>query len=317
MGPMSEGRQRLGMSLHQPDRSGWLLLLSLCLHLAALGVLLMRPSLPPPAGITDPLPVAFITEGPVEASAAATAPAAPELPAEPAEAFQPPAPAPAVSPPVQQAEVPPEASVAPPDTITTIQPAEIPLPAQAPATALVPPSPEPPPPEPPPPEPPPPPRKISPPRPVPPARAPSPPPRRSPPQRIAPVRSVPTGGTTVTGEAPTGATDGGSSPGRTNAANNGAAWMGRLKQWWDQNSFYPREASQINQGGNVRVHIAIAGDGRVLSIEVVQSSGSSVLDGAALAVFRNARLPLLPAGTPPQPADVVVTLHYRPSDGGR
>ena len=93
--------------------------------------------------------------------------------------------------------------------------------------------------------------------------------------------------------------------------------MGRLKQWWDQNSFYPREASQTNEGGNVRVHIAISGDGRVTSIELVQSSGSSVLDVAALAVFRNARLPSLPPGTPPQPADVVVTLHYRPADSGR
>ena len=93
--------------------------------------------------------------------------------------------------------------------------------------------------------------------------------------------------------------------------------MGKLKQWWDQNSFYPREASQTDEGGNVRVHIVISGDGRVTSIDVVQSSGSSVLDAAALAVFRNARLPPLPPGTPPQPADVVVTLHYRPSNSGR
>jgi hypothetical protein len=33
-------------------------------------------------------------------------------------------------------------------------------------------------------------------------------------------------------------------------------------------------------------------------------------------VFRNARLPPPPPGTPPQPADVVVTLHYRPSNSG-
>jgi outer membrane biosynthesis protein TonB len=49
---------------------------------------------------------------------------------------------------------------------------------------------------------------------------------------------------------------------------------------------------------------------------VVQSSGLSVLDAAAVAVFRNARLPVSPSGTPAQPADVVVTLHYRPADSG-
>jgi len=42
----------------------------------------------------------------------------------------------------------------------------------------------------------------------------------------------------------------------------------------------------------------------------------SVLDAAAVAVFRNAHLPPFPPGTPVQPADVVVTLHYRPADSG-
>jgi periplasmic protein TonB len=97
------------------------------------------------------------------------------------------------------------------------------------------------------------------------------------------------------------------------ASDANSAWMGKLKQWWDQHSFYPREASQTNEGGNVKVHIVIAPDGHVTSIDVVQGSGLSVLDTAAVAVFRNAHLPPFPPGTPAQPADVVVTLHYRPS----
>src|SRR5580658_3800930 len=79
--------------------------------------------------------------------------------------------------------------------------------------------------------------------------------------------------------------------GGANDANDAAAWMGKLKQWWDRHSFYPKEASQTNEGGNVKVHIVIAPDGLVTSIEVVQSSGTSVLDAAAVAVFRNAHLP--------------------------
>jgi protein TonB len=92
--------------------------------------------------------------------------------------------------------------------------------------------------------------------------------------------------------------------------------MGKLKQWWDQHSSYPQEASQTNEGGTVKVRIVIAADGQVTSIDVVQSSGVSVLDAAAVAVFRNAHLPPFPPGTPAQPADVVVTLHYRPADSG-
>ena len=92
--------------------------------------------------------------------------------------------------------------------------------------------------------------------------------------------------------------------------------MGKLKQWWDQRSFYPREASQTNEGGSVRLRVVIAADGEVTFVQVVQGSGSSVLDNAALAVFRNAHLPPFPPGTPAQPADVLVTLHYRPADTG-
>ena len=133
---------------------------------------------------------------------------------------------------------------------------------------------------------------------------------RAPPQHAAVRAAVnPVG---APGHAPAGqnAAGGGSE------ANNGAAWMGKLKQWWDQHSFYPKEASQTNEGGNVKVHIVIAPDGEVTSIEVVQGSGMSVLDAAAVAVFRNAHLPPFPPGTPAQPADVVVMLHYRPADGG-
>jgi TonB family protein len=66
----------------------------------------------------------------------------------------------------------------------------------------------------------------------------------------------------------------------------------------------------------VKVRIVIAPDGQIMSIELVQSSGLSVLDAAALAVFRNAHLPPFASDAPAQPADVVVTLHYRPADSG-
>jgi protein TonB len=131
-------------------------------------------------------------------------------------------------------------------------------------------------------------------------------PPRAPLQRAAArAPANPAGAHAPTGQNAAGGASGG---------NNGAAWMGKLKQWWDQHSFYPKEASQTNEGGNVKVHIVIAPDGEVTSIEVVQGSGTSVLDAAAVAVFRNAHLPPFPPGTPAQPADVVVTLHYHPAE---
>jgi len=133
-------------------------------------------------------------------------------------------------------------------------------------------------------------------------------PPRAPPQRAAARGPVNPAG--APGHAPAGQ----NAASVASGANNGAAWMGKLKQWWDQHSFYPKEASQTNEGGNVKVHIVIALDGEVTSIELVQGSGSSVLDAAAVAVFRNAHLQPFPPGTPAQPADVVVTLHYHPAE---
>lgn len=273
----------------------WPVLLSLALHMTLLLSLLMIPPEQLPASASDALSVDFVVgEGAVEATSEAPAPTeaiatpiAPPLPVQQAE--MPPLPVPDVPPPrpVQQTEIPPPPPPTPvlaPDVPPPppVRPAEIPPPMPAPAPMPVPP--------------PPPVAQVHPPR--------------APPQR-APARAAgnPTG-------APAHATAGQNAAGGTNNANSDAAWMGKLKQWWDLHSYYPKEASQTNEGGNVKVHIVIAPDGQVKLVEVVQSSGLSVLDAAAIAVFRNARLPPFPPGTPVQPADVVVMLHYRPADSG-
>ena len=300
---MLSSSQRLAVRVHRRETLGWLALLSLALHLTLFLSLLIFPTMQPPASASGPLSVEVVMEegpagpaseppAPIEATAAPVAPAAPAQQAE----MPPPTPAPApdVPPPapVQQAEVtPPTPAPTPaPEVLppAPAQQAELPPPMPAPAPMpLPPPSP-------------------------PVARAHAPP---APPQRVAPRSAATRAPVNPAGEA-AHATAGENAASRASGANNGAAWMGRLKQWWDRNSFYPKEASQTNEGGNVRVRIAIASDGQVTSIVVVQGSGSSVLDAAAVAVFRNAHLPPLPPGTPAQPADVVVTLHYRPADSG-
>jgi periplasmic protein TonB len=278
----------MAVRVHRRETLGWPVLLSLALHLTLFLSLLIIPPTQPPRG-SEPLTVDVIGgEGPAESGATAPTPAPIPVPPPPPVLQTAPAPVPD-APPVQQAETPPPPPVPAPDVPPPppVQQAEIPppTPAPAPTPMPVPPTPD------------------MPPSPPTVAQVEHPPP--APLQRAARAPVNPAG-------APAHAPPGQNTASRAGDANNGAAWMGKLKQWWDQHSFYPTEASQTNEGGNVKVHIVIAPDGRVTSIEVVQSSGLSVLDAAAVAVFRNAHLPPFPPGTPAQPADVVVTLHYRP-----
>ena len=284
----------MAVRMHRRETAGWPVLLSLALHLTLFLSLLIIPPTQPPTSASEPLAVDVIMgEGPAEATP--EPPAAPIAPATPVqEAETPPAP------PVQQADIPPPPPDVPPPP--PVQQAELPPPPPAPAPDVPPPTPvqqaefPPPPPA------------------LAPDVPPSPPPPAHPP-RATPQRAAARAPLNPAG-APAHAPAGQNATSRASDANNGAAWMGKLKQWWDQHSFYPKEASQTNEGGNVKVHIVIAPDGKVTSIEVVQGSGLSVLNAAAVAVFRNAHLPPFPPGAPAQPADVVLTLHYRPADSG-
>ena len=268
----------MAVRVHRRETLGWPIWLSLALHLTLLLSLLIIPPTQPPTSASEPLTVDVIVgEGPAEATS--------EPPASTEATVAPIAPAA----PVQQAEIPPPTPAPAPDVPPPppVQQAEIPSPTPSPTPAPAP-MPVPPP---------------------PPSVAQVHPPRAPPQRAVARAPVNPAG-------APAHAPAGQNAASRAGDANNGAAWMGKLKQWWDQHSFYPKEASQTNEGGDVKVHIVITPDGQVTLIEVVQSSGLSVLDAAALAVFRNAHLPPFPPGTPAQPADVVVTLHYRPGGSG-
>ncbi len=301
---MLSSSQRPAMRVHRTRMLSWLLLLSLALHLMLLTWLLMFPSRQPPGRGPEPLSVEIITETGSASAAAARAsaeeagePVTPAAPIKQAEA--PPSPLmtiPAPEPvrvPVQPAVVPTPAPEVP--LALPFEQAEIPFPPVVPDVLPPPPVHQ---------------TEAAPSPAMPPSRPTEHPrPRPAPPQHPA-ARPAPTRGSNVA------RSEGGNVAGGASSANNGAAWMGRLKQWWDQHSFYPREASQSDEGGNVKVRIVIAADGQVTSIEVVQSSGSSVLDAAALAVFRNARLSPLSPGALAQPADVVVTLHYHPIGTG-
>src|ERR1700709_1263840 len=57
--------------------------------------------------------------------------------------------------------------------------------------------------------------------------------------------------------------------------------MRQLQAWGDVHAYYPRKASQNDEGGTVGFHMEVNPDGRLMWVRVVRSSGSQSLDAAA------------------------------------
>src|SRR5580658_1741148 len=98
----------------------------------------------------------------------------------------------------------------------------------------------------------------------------------------------------------------------TNQVEPAGAWrhdmVRQLQAWWDAHAYYPRHASNNDEGGTVKVHLVIVPDGNIFRIDVVESSGSSSLDAAGLSVFRRRFVRPFPQGEPK--ADIDLSLHY-------
>ena len=82
----------------------------------------------------------------------------------------------------------------------------------------------------------------------------------------------------------------------------------QLQAWWDVHAYYPRHASANDEGGTVKLHLLIRADGNIWIATVANGSGSSALDAAAVATFRNGFVRPLPAGT--RDTEIDVSLHY-------
>src|ERR1700722_17678742 len=93
----------------------------------------------------------------------------------------------------------------------------------------------------------------------------------------------------------------------TNPAEPANAWrrdmMKQLQAWWDVHAYYPRHASNKDQGGTVKLHLVILPDGRIWMVDVVDSSESRSLDAAGLAAFRDAYVRPFPEGEPKADVD--------------
>ena len=84
--------------------------------------------------------------------------------------------------------------------------------------------------------------------------------------------------------------------------------MRQLQAWWDAHAYYPRHASNSDEGGTVKVHLVILPDGRIWTTDVVESSGSQALDKAGGSVFRGASVRPFLEGEPN--AGIDLSLHY-------
>ncbi len=58
------------------------------------------------------------------------------------------------------------------------------------------------------------------------------------------------------------------------------------------------------------IRFTVRRDGTVMSATLLQSSGSAILDGAALAMIQHSRLPPFPLGMGQEEMTVTVPVHY-------
>lgn len=84
--------------------------------------------------------------------------------------------------------------------------------------------------------------------------------------------------------------------------------MRQLQAWWDVHAYYPRRASQNDEGGIAKIQLMIRSDGNISVVNVLESSGSRAIDAAALFVFRGGFVRPFPPGTPD--ASIEISLHY-------
>jgi protein TonB len=89
----------------------------------------------------------------------------------------------------------------------------------------------------------------------------------------------------------------------------GPDWRNALAQWVAEHAYYPEQARNNNEEGDVTVHVRADHDGRVREVQLTRKSGSMWLDIALVAMFRNAHIPRLPPGDD-EPIDFNFTMRY-------
>jgi protein TonB len=90
------------------------------------------------------------------------------------------------------------------------------------------------------------------------------------------------------------------------------AWQRKVAQLISANYAYPRSAVLRGEQGSARVKIAFSGAGKILSVDLVKSTGSAILDREAVRIPRKvAAYPAPPTGSN---TDAIFPIEWRIQD---
>lgn len=280
IGTAGEHRARLSARRNRHVGAG---MASLLVHAAAIATLLLvvTPPLPPPPADKTLIELVFAQPAPEPAVQPEPLPSVAEAPPEQS-------PPPSEQPPPPEQPLPPAQPSPPPE--------ELPPQPVPPTPDLIPPPPEPPPPG----DVPPPPETARPPRPPPrPTAAPRPSPRPvepapvTGPARIAPATQPPAAATAASG-----------------APVMDRSWVAAVSAWLAAHRTYPEQARERGDEGNVSIRFTVDRSGRMVAAAIVGSSGSPLLDNAALEMLRNARFSAFPPDMTQAQVTITTSLRY-------
>ena len=105
-----------------------------------------------------------------------------------------------------------------------------------------------------------------------------------------------------------GKQDAGTGSDGSSAAAKGR-YAGQISAWLNRNKQYPRQARQRRHQGLVTIRFTVDRDGRVLSSNIVRSSGHTTLDDEVRALMRRGRMPRMPAAM--KQAQITMTVPIR------
>ncbi len=100
-----------------------------------------------------------------------------------------------------------------------------------------------------------------------------------------------------------------SHPPAQQAGEESHTWQDRLSAWLQAHRVYPDAARRAGEEGSPTIRFTIARDGSVTAVALIRTSGSELLDTAALALLDHAQVPPLPSNFPDS-VSVTISLRY-------
>jgi TonB family protein len=97
---------------------------------------------------------------------------------------------------------------------------------------------------------------------------------------------------------------------RAREADPGPDFMASLKTWWLAHRFYPPQAIEAGEDGDVQLSLIVDRQGRVTEVQLETRSGSMWLDMAGESTWRNAKLLPIPDSLGRDHLTIDLTLHY-------